>query len=83
MEETNIARSITLKNPGEGRSDASGEATSAATARTIVEVDQVDFSYRASRALYGINLQIPEKRVRPLSDLPGAESRHSCVASIG
>jgi phosphate transport system ATP-binding protein len=63
MEETNIARNITLKNPGEGRSDASGEATSAATARTIVEVDQVDFSYRASRALYGINLQIPEKRV--------------------
>jgi len=33
------------------------------TARTIVDVDRVDFHYRTSKALHGINLRIPEKRV--------------------
>ena len=31
--------------------------------RTIVEVDQLDFSYRTSKALAGISLRIPEKKV--------------------
>jgi phosphate transport system ATP-binding protein len=64
MEEPNIIRDITVKNPDTGDADASRAAPgSAETARTIVEVNQLDFSYRASQALQGINLQIPEKKV--------------------
>jgi phosphate transport system ATP-binding protein len=33
------------------------------TARTIVDLDRVDFQYLASKALKGISLQIPEKKV--------------------
>jgi phosphate transport system ATP-binding protein len=34
-----------------------------ATGKTIVEVDGVDFQYGASKALHGINLQVPERKV--------------------
>jgi phosphate transport system ATP-binding protein len=60
MEETNIARSSTTKNPNAAPSQVSAEASSG---RTIVNVEGIDFSYRASKALHGINLQIPEKQV--------------------
>jgi phosphate transport system ATP-binding protein len=64
MEEPNIIRNITVKNPDARDADVSRAAPgSTETARTIVEVNQLDFSYRASRALQGINLQIPEKKV--------------------
>jgi phosphate transport system ATP-binding protein len=38
-------------------------ATTAAGTRTIIEVAGVDFQYGKTKALHGINLQIPEKRV--------------------
>src|SRR6202044_2044865 len=64
MEEPNIIRNITVKNPDARDADVSRAAPgSTETARTIVEVNQLDFSYRASRALQGINLQILEKKV--------------------
>ena len=63
MEEPHIIRNITVKNPDAGDADVSRAAPGPTeTARTIVEVNQLDFSYRASRALQGINLQIPEKK---------------------
>jgi len=62
MEETNIARNTTTKNPNAAPAHVSAEASSGME-RTIVDVDGVDFSYRASKALHGINLQIPEKQV--------------------
>jgi phosphate transport system ATP-binding protein len=34
-----------------------------ATGKTIVEVDGVDFQYGASKALHGINLKVPERKV--------------------
>src|ERR1700687_2230319 len=62
MEETNIARNTTTKNPNAAPVHVSAEASSGME-RTIADVDGVDFSYRASKALHGINLQIPEKQV--------------------
>jgi phosphate transport system ATP-binding protein len=62
MEETKIARSLTTKKPNAATSHVSTEASSGMQ-RTIVDVDGVDFSYRASTALHSINLQIPEKQV--------------------
>jgi ABC-type nitrate/sulfonate/bicarbonate transport system ATPase subunit len=38
-------------------------ASPAETTRTIIDVAQVDFHYRASKALHAINLRIPEKKV--------------------
>jgi phosphate transport system ATP-binding protein len=61
MGETRIARHISLSSAQTHASEALGAAVEAA--RTIVDVDKVDFCYRASRALQGINLQIPEKKV--------------------
>jgi phosphate transport system ATP-binding protein len=60
MEETGIARigtSTSYMMPSHG------SAASVAPKRAIVDVRQVDFCYRTSKALYGINLQIPEKKV--------------------
>jgi phosphate transport system ATP-binding protein len=37
--------------------------TPAAVVRTVIEVDGIDFYYGKTRALQGINLKIPEKRV--------------------
>src|SRR3984957_3675950 len=61
MEETGIARKSTNKTLDAAPSHAS--ASSAALGRAIVDVRQIDFCYRASKALHGINLQIPEKKV--------------------
>jgi phosphate transport system ATP-binding protein len=48
----------------EARERAGANASGAsATARAMIEVDQVDFCYRASQALHDINLRIPEKKV--------------------
>jgi phosphate transport system ATP-binding protein len=64
MEEAKIARNTTTKTPSSAVSPASvASASSVGTARTIVDVDRVDFHYRTSQALHGINLKIPEKRV--------------------
>ncbi len=64
MEETSIARNTTTKTP---RSTVSypSEASVAAvgTDRTIVDVDGVDFHYGKAKALHGINLKIPERKV--------------------
>lgn len=38
-------------------------ATPSAVTRNLIEVDGVDFCYGKTRALHGINLKIPEKRV--------------------
>jgi phosphate transport system ATP-binding protein len=64
MEETTIDRNIATKTPNSAKSQTSQASTeSVGWGRTIVAVDQVDFSYGSSRALQGINLQIPEKKV--------------------
>ena len=64
MEETRIAPKLTAKIPDSGPSSAPKTAPpSLETARTIVDVDGVDFHYHTSKALKNINLQIQEKRV--------------------
>ena len=65
MEEAYIARDISTESPIVVPSQAS-EAASSGLERTIVEVDRLDFSYGASKALHGINLRIPEKKVTAL-----------------
>src|SRR3984893_7340613 len=62
MEEAYIARNFSTESPIVVPSQAS-EAASSVMERTIGEVDRLDFSYGASKALHGINLQIPEKQV--------------------
>jgi phosphate transport system ATP-binding protein len=61
MEESGIARKSASKTLEASPSSAS--AASMAPERAIVDVRQVDFCYRASKALQGINLQVPEKKV--------------------
>ncbi len=63
MNETSIARNLPLKTPSVAHSDACEALAAQGMARTIVDVVRLDFHYSASRALHGINLQIPEKRV--------------------
>ena len=64
MEETKIATNITTKTPSSATTRVAESAeSSVGTARTIVDVDRVDFYYRTSKALHGINLKIPEKKV--------------------
>jgi len=64
MEETSIAGNATTKTPSSAVSLASeATASSVETARTMVDVERVDFCYGTSKALHDINLQIPEKRV--------------------
>ena len=64
MEETRIAPKLTTKAPSSAPSSAPKTAPAPLeTARTIVDVDGVDFHYHASKALKNINLQIQEKRV--------------------
>jgi phosphate transport system ATP-binding protein len=60
MEETRIAGPISLRS---AQTHASAVLAAVETARTIIDVERVDFCYRASRALHDINLQIPEKKV--------------------
>jgi hypothetical protein len=67
MEKTRIAPNITPKTPDASEFRASeGSAPSGETARTIVDVDRVDFHYHNSKALNG--------------GLPAAENRRCCVA---
>src|ERR1700726_3106863 len=64
MEETTIDRNTATKTPSLSGSHASeATASSVEIARTIVDVDRVDFHYGTSKALHGINLQILQKRV--------------------
>jgi phosphate transport system ATP-binding protein len=64
MEETSIARNTTTKTPSTAVSTAfEAPSSSVGTDRTIVDVDRVGFYYRKSKALHGVNLQIPEKKV--------------------
>jgi phosphate transport system ATP-binding protein len=64
MEETSIARKTATKTPSSAVSPSSEASTSpVGTDRPIVDVDRVDFYYRKSKALHGVNLQIPEKKV--------------------
>ena len=66
MEETKIAPLLTARTPCSAppsSSKAAAASPSLETARTIVEVDGVDFHYKTSRALKNINLKIPEKQV--------------------
>ena len=64
MEETRIAQSIATIDPAVAPTRASEDLTVPVdSARTIIDVDRVDFSYRGSRALHGINLKVPEKKV--------------------
>ena len=60
MEETRIAGPISLRS---AQTHAPAALAAVEIARTIIDVERVDFCYRASRALHGINLQIPEKKV--------------------
>jgi phosphate transport system ATP-binding protein len=64
MEETSIARKTATKTPSSAVSPSSEASTSpVGTDRPIVDVDRVDFYYHKSKALHGVNLQIPEKKV--------------------
>jgi phosphate transport system ATP-binding protein len=64
MEEVTTHKNITTTTPSAVVPHASeATASSVDTARTIIDVARVDFHYRASKALHGINLQIPEKKV--------------------
>ena len=64
MEETRIAQNLRTKSPSSAPSGAAkAPPASGETARTIVDVDGVDFHYHASKALKNINLQILEKHV--------------------
>jgi phosphate transport system ATP-binding protein len=64
MEKTEIAQNTAVKSSAPARSHASRANLRATGAeRTIVDVDGVDFCYRSSRALHGINIQIPENQV--------------------
>lgn len=65
MEQTRIAAGITTGRPSSAGSALPGglSAHAAEPARTVVDVDQVDFHYNTKKALHGITLQIPEKKV--------------------
>ena len=63
MNETSIARNLPAKTPSVAHSEACETLAAVGMTRTIVDVVRLDFHYSASRALNGINLQIPEKRV--------------------
>src|SRR5271165_5779152 len=64
MEETRIAPNLTAKTPTSAPPRASEvEPDALETARTIVDVEGVDFHYHKSKALKNINLKIPEKQV--------------------
>ena len=64
MEETKSTTKITTKTPSSGVSRTyDGSTPSVGTERAIIDVDRVEFHYRASKALHGISLRIPEKKV--------------------
>jgi phosphate transport system ATP-binding protein len=64
MEETPTAQNLKNKAFEPARIKASEKSVSLVeSGRTIVDVDQVDFCYRSSKALQGISLKIPAKKV--------------------
>ncbi len=63
MEEIRTVRNATTRVPTSAPSHGPARPSGSDDLRTLVEVDQVDFCYRASKALQGINLKVPEKRV--------------------
>ena len=64
MEETRIAQNSGLNHPApHPQALPKLRRRPVETARTIVDVDGVDFHYHASKALKNINLQILEKHV--------------------
>jgi phosphate transport system ATP-binding protein len=64
MEETSIARKTTIKSSRFALSHASeAPASAVGTGRTIVDLDGVDFYYGKAKALHGINLKIPERKI--------------------
>ena len=64
MEETRVGTNITTKTPSSGVSHGyDGSTSSVGAERAIIDVDRVEFHYRTSKALHGISLQIPEKKV--------------------
>src|SRR6202166_322250 len=60
LEETKVSPDPTAETRDRAGANPSGAL---AAARTMIEVERVDFCYRASRALHDINLRIPEKKV--------------------
>jgi phosphate transport system ATP-binding protein len=64
MRETQSAQNIKNKPSEPAQSKASENSVPPVeSGRTIVDVDRVDFCYRNSKALQGISLKIPEKKV--------------------
>jgi phosphate transport system ATP-binding protein len=64
MDETRTASHGPAQTSTSAHSTASTTAPSSPKAgRTILEVNSVDFHYGAAKALHGINLKIPEKKV--------------------
>jgi phosphate transport system ATP-binding protein len=65
MEHTRTATGTTTGTPSSAGSALPGglSAHVAEIDRTIIDVDQVDFHYSTKKALHGITLQIPEKKV--------------------
>jgi phosphate transport system ATP-binding protein len=63
------SRSTETRRETEGKSAAassavlSPEVTNSGVTRVVIEVDGVDFHYGKTKALHGINLKIPEKKV--------------------
>ncbi len=60
FEETKVDPDRTAETRDRAGANAAGAS---AAARAVIEVDRMDFCYRASRALHDINLRIPEKKV--------------------
>jgi phosphate transport system ATP-binding protein len=60
LEETKVGPDPTAETRDRAGANPAGAS---AAARTMIEVDRVDFCYRASRALHDISLRIAEKKV--------------------
>ncbi|MBV9105943.1 MAG: phosphate ABC transporter ATP-binding protein [Verrucomicrobia bacterium] len=63
MKEIRNALNLPIERSGATRGAAYNPATSSSGTAPILEVDRVDFCYRASKALQDVTLQIPEKKV--------------------
>src|ERR1700755_482395 len=63
MEEIRMVRNAATRVPSATPSHGAARPSGTDDLRTLVDVDPVDFCYRASKALQGINLKVPEKRV--------------------
>jgi phosphate transport system ATP-binding protein len=61
--EAGVERGLTTVSSERARSSPFEPPAATEEERTIVEVDRLEFCYRTSKALDGISLRIPEKRV--------------------